>query len=143
MTLTGIRLRTCRCDCSFVLAAPMHTLVGELHKSVAGVWERVPLPSPKALFSRILSGWYDSQPALVAALKTACDAGELVGRADHDNVPVSSGVQSIEPGSNRYSFPQKAIPEVPENANLTPSLKNLVAMLWSEWKTWSFKLSKY
>ncbi len=47
----GIRLRTRRCDCSFVLAAPVQTPVGKsIRRRSAVKWERASASKPQASF---------------------------------------------------------------------------------------------
>ena len=105
-TNLGVRLRTRRCDCSFVLAAPTQTSVGKLsiRRCSEGKWERKAFPSRRRLFLTCL-GWHSSRPLLVAARQhRPRDTGELVRHGDYDDVLVGSGVQSVEPRSNRHSF---------------------------------------
>ena len=85
-TIFGISLRTRRYDCSFVLAAPVQTSVGKLQ--AAGSF-------------RQLRG--DGSIFVAAREHSPGDPRQLVGHGDHNDVLGCSGVECIEPGSDRCS----------------------------------------
>ena len=98
------RLKTCRCDCSFVLAVPVQTSVGKV-QSVVAVRESgsaSALPSRRRLFRTISCG--DSLPhwpvVFSARQHSPCDPRELVCHRNHNNIFRSSCIQCVEPGPN-------------------------------------------
>lgn len=102
-TIRNTRLRTRRCDCSFVFTYPVQTSVGKLQSVVVVVWESGSAQRFQAegAFSTPLGG---DGPVLVAAGEHGPgDASQLVGHGDHDDVLVRSGVECVEPRSNRCS----------------------------------------
>lgn len=72
-TILGIRLRTRRCDCSFVLAAPCRPRWVKIarRRSSAGKWERASASKPQASFPHYFTRQSRSQSAGSLAHSTA------------------------------------------------------------------------
>ena len=86
-TIFRIRLRTRRYDCSFVLAAPRQTSVGNFGRS----------GGPCCLRG-------DGSVVVAAGEHSPGDACELVGHGNDNDVLGRSRVKCIEPGSDRCSI---------------------------------------
>src|ERR1700679_673115 len=80
-TILVTRLRTRRCDCSFVLATPVQTSVGNFKPSLWCGKVGAPQRSQAAgVFSATLCG--DRSVLVAAGEHGPCDARQLVGHGD-------------------------------------------------------------
>jgi hypothetical protein len=92
-TIRNTRLRTRRCDCSFVVTYPVQTSVEKLQTVVVVVWESGSTQRFQAegAFSTPLG--CDGSVLVAAGEHSPGDAGQLVGHGDDDDVLVRSGVE--------------------------------------------------
>jgi hypothetical protein len=90
-TIRNSRLRTRRCDCSFVVTYPVQTSVEKLQTVVVVVWESGSAQRFQAegAFSTPLG--CDGSVLVAAGQHSPGDAGQLVGHGDYDDVFVRSG----------------------------------------------------
>ena len=97
-TIRNTRLRTRRCDCSFVVTYPVQTSVEKLQSVVVVVWENGSAQRFQAegVFSTPLG--CDESVLVAAGEYSPVDTGQFVGHGDYDDVLVSSGVQLVKPG---------------------------------------------
>src|SRR5260370_19626526 len=87
-TIRNTRLRTRRCDCSFVVTYPVQTSVEKLQAVVVVVWESGSARRFQAEVAFSTPLGCDGSVLVAAAAHSPGDAGQLAGHGDYDDVLV-------------------------------------------------------